>query len=361
MGELSRRDEVYPSRKVRRGEKALELKRAENEPGIRFTFRGEGGGLDDYLARNRTTGLAILKGDTILAERYQYDRTPAHRMTSMSMAKTVVAMLVGIAIAEGRIVSIDDRARKYVPELAGTPYGETPIRHLLTMSSGVRFTETYSGRDDVATLGRLSLLGESEGGAATLEPFRARERHRGAGERFHYASSETQVLGLVLRAATGVPIADYLSEKVWKPMGAEADASWLVDKGGFEAAYTGLNATVRDYARFGLLLANEGRALGRQAIPAEWVRAATTPSGGPFEPGGTSQVLGYGYQTWILPSRSRQFVLRGVRRQAIFVDPVARVVMVHTAADAIGSAGFFELLALWDGVVASVAGPRAAR
>ena len=361
VGELSRRDEVYPSRKVAKGERALDLKRVEVEPPIRFRYVGRESDLDDYLARNRTTGLVILRGDTILVERYQYDRTPAHRMTSMSMAKTVVAMLVGIAIAEGRIGSIDDRAQKYVPELEGTPYGETAIRHLLTMSSGVRFTENYSGHDDVATLGRLSLLGESAGGAATLEPFRSRARERGPGERFSYASGETQVLGLVLRAATGTPLADYLSEKVWKPMGAEADASWLVDKGGFETAYTGLNATVRDYARFGLLLANDGRAGDRQVIPAEWVRAATTPPAKPFEPGRTNQLLGYGYQTWVLPSRARQFVLRGVRRQALFVDPVAKVVMAHTAVGVIGDPGFMELLAVWDGVLATVARPGPAR
>jgi CubicO group peptidase (beta-lactamase class C family) len=360
IGELSRRDEVYPSRKVRKGERTLELGRLEREPPIAFRHRGETATLDDYLARNRTTGLAIVRGDTILAERYQYERTPAHRMTSMSMAKTVVAMLVGIAVAEGRIASIDDRAGKYVPELDGTPYGQTPIRHLLTMSSGVPFAEVYSGQDDVATLARLSLLGQSEGGAATLAPFRDRGRDRPAGERFRYASGESQVLGLVLRAATGTPLADYLSEKIWQPMGAEADASWLVDKGGFEAAFTGLNATVRDYARLGLLLANDGRAFGRQVIPAEWVRAATTPAGKAFEPGRSGSLLGYGYQTWVLPSRTGEFVLRGVRRQAVFVDPVRKLVMVHTAAGDIGDPGFVELLALWNGIVASVAGPKPA-
>lgn len=355
VGELSRRDEVYPSRKVAKGETVQELKRLAAEPEIRFTYRSEGGGLDDYLARNRTTGLVILKGDTIVAERYQYDRTPAHRMTSMSMAKTVVAMLVGVALAEGRIASLDDPAQKYVPEIEGTPYGETALRHLLTMSSGVPFTENYSGADDVATLGRLSVLGESAGGAATLEPFRGRVRERRAGERFRYASAETQVLGLVLRGATGRPLAEYLSEKIWRPMGAESDASWLVDKGGYETAFTGLNATVRDYARFGLLLANDGRAGGRQLIPAEWVRAATTPPADHLRPGRTNQLLGYGYQTWIIPGRERQFVLRGVRRQALFVDPSAQVVMVHTAAGNLGDVGFTELLALWSGVLTSVA------
>ena len=158
-------------------------------------------------------------------------------MTSFSMAKTIVAMLVGIALSEGAIQSLDDRAEKYVPELKGTPYGETSIRHLLTMSSGIRFSETYSGTDDVATLVRLSVLGESDGGAATVMPFRTRERP--AGERYHYSSADTQVLGLVLRAATGRPLADYLSEKIWQPMGAEADASWLIDKGGYEIGLRG--------------------------------------------------------------------------------------------------------------------------
>ncbi len=229
VGLVSRFDEAFPARKVARAPAARPLKRAAAEPAFRYTYESQNSGLDDYLARNRTTGLLLLKGDTILAERYQYDRTPEHRMNSYSMAKTIVAMLVGVALSEGRIRSLDDRAEQYVAELTGTPYGETPIRHLLTMSSGVRFTENYSGADDVATLARLSVLGESEGGAATVMPFRTRDR--APGERFYYSSAETQVLGLVLRAATGKPLAEYLSAKIWQPMGAEADASWAVARG----------------------------------------------------------------------------------------------------------------------------------
>lgn len=359
VGMVSRRDEVAPARKVARGPRVRPLARAATEPAIRYRWRGEDGGLDGYLARNRTTGLLILSGGTILAERYQYDRTPAHRMTSMSMAKTVVAMLVGVALADGRLASIDDVAAKYVPELDATPYGETPIRHLLTMSSGVRFVEVYSGRDDVATLARLSLLGESAGGAATILPFRTRER--AAGERFRYASAETQVLGLVLRAATGMPLADYLSEKIWRPMGAEADASWLVDRGGYEAAFTGLNATVRDYGRFGLLLANDGAWNGRQIVPAAWVREATTASAPRFGPGRAGapvnagcQPRGYGYQTWLLGGNGGQFALRGLRQQAIFVDRASKLVLVHTAAGNVGT-GCGELLALWRGAERALA------
>jgi len=353
VGLVSRFDEVFPARKVAKGAPTRPLKRAAAAPAIRYTYLSQGSGLDDYLSRNRTTGLLILKGDIILAERYQYDRKPEQRMTSYSMAKTIVAMLVGVALSEGKVQSLDDRAEKYVAELKGTPYGETPIRHLLTMSSGVRFTETYSGRDDVATLSRLSPLGERAGGAATVMPFRTRDRPPGEG--FHYSSAETQVLGLVLRAATGKPLAEYLSEKIWQPMGAEADASWSIDKGGYEVAYIGVNATVRDYARLGMLLANDGALDGRQIIPAGWVRAATTPPARQFEPGQTGSILGYGYQTWILPGKERQFMLRGLRGQGVFVDPKSKLVMVHTAAGEVGDPGLMVLLTLWWGVGESLA------
>ena len=349
VGLVSRADEIFPARTVARGAQVRPLRHTEAAvPVIRYRFEGQESGLDDYLSRNRTTGLLILKNDTIVTERYQYDRRPEHRMASYSMAKTIVAMLVGVALSEGRIRSLDDRAEKYVSELNGTPYGETALRHLLTMSSGVRFTENYSGADDVATLVRLSALGESEGGAATLAPFRTRERP--PGQKFSYSSAETQVLGLVLRAATGKPLAGYFSERIWQPMGAEADASWIVDKGGYEAAYFGVNATLRDYARLGLLLATDGVRDGREIIPAGWVHAATTPPAKQFAPGHTGSLLGYGYQTWIVPGRERQFMLRGLRGQAVLVHPKSKVVMVHTAAGEVGQ-GIGELIALWSGVV----------
>jgi len=202
------------------------------------------------------------------------------------------------------------------------------------------------------------VLGESDGGAATVMPFRTRDRP--PGERFSYSSAETQVLGLVLRAATGKPLAEYLSEKIWQPMGAEADASWTIDKAGYEAAYFGINATVRDYARLGMLLANDGALDGRQIIPARWVRAATTPPAKQFQPGQASSFFGYGYQTWILPGKERQFMLRGLRGQGVFVDPKAKVVMVHTAAGNVGDSGMGERIALWSGVVKSLAKRRSA-
>jgi CubicO group peptidase (beta-lactamase class C family) len=345
VGLVSRRDEVYAHRIVAKPARKRELKRAASEPRIRIGYGQYAGTIDDYLARNRTTGLLILKGDRILVERYQYDRTPAHRMTSFSMAKTVVAMLVGIALADGSIKSLDDPVQSYVVELAGTPYGETPIRHLLTMSSGVRFSEIDGGTDDVATMARLAVMGESEGGAATVMPFRTRDRP--PGQKLSYASGDSQVLGLVLRAATGKPLADYLSERIWKPMGAESDASWMIDKAGFEIGWAGINATLRDYGRLGILLAHDGVLDGRRILPLGWVKTATTPAAPQFQPGQSGAGLfGYGYQTWLIGGTERQFALLGRRGQAIFVDPKSKLVLVHTAAG--GGGGMSgDLIALW--------------
>ena len=205
-----------------------------------------------------------------------------HRFTSWSMAKTVTAMLIGIAIAEGHIRSVDDPAAAYVPALADTEYGRTSFRHLLQMSSGVRFVEEYSGQDDITRLAADTFRQVGSGGVEAVTPFNVRVAPPGT--RFYYASAETQVLGLVLRNAVGRPVADYLQEKIWEPMGAEADATWLIDRAGQEATYCCLNAVLRDYARLGLLLAHDGHWRGRQIIPAAWIEDATRVRPGQPQP-----------------------------------------------------------------------------
>jgi CubicO group peptidase (beta-lactamase class C family) len=335
VGLFSHFDEVYPARKVARAGPVHQLARAAAEPAISYgTPDGRRRGVDDFLGNNRTMGLLILQGDRILAERYQYDRTAEQRFHSQSMAKTVVAMLVGIALQDGKIRSIDDLAQDYVPALADSPYGKTSLRHLLTMSSGVKYHETYQPGDDNAILTARTYKQQSAGGADTLAPFAAREREVPAGTRFYYASSETVTLALALRAAVGVPLADYLSAKVWKPMGAEADASWLIDAAGFEVGFVGLNATLRDYGRLGLLLANEGVAEGRQIVPAAWVRAMTSADAPHLRFGAALPVGGYGYQTWLIDPREPYFALLGIRGQGIFVDPMSKAVVVFIAAHA---------------------------
>jgi CubicO group peptidase (beta-lactamase class C family) len=330
VGSHSHLDEIFPSRLIRKAPVPSCLARIA-EPRITYEFDGASLTLDDYVVRTPTTGLLVARENTILVERYQYGRTDRHRFTSASMAKTVTAMLVGVAIAEGHIRSIEDPAVTYVPELAGTEYGRTSLRHLLQMSSGVRYSEDYSGAGDHARFTASTYLGLGPGGATAVKAFN--ERVAPPGTKFSYASTETQVLGLVLRAATDEPVAEYLQSKIWQEIGTEADATWLVDNSGQEATYTGLNAVLRDYGRLGILLAADGKWQGRQLIPASWILDATTAREDQphLRPGRADPIFGYGYQTWILPGPRRMFMLWGTRGQRIFVDPQSRLVMVNTA------------------------------
>ncbi len=344
----SRLDEILPARRVARPAVAHPLRRSDPAAGVAYEFQAKTYSLDEYLVRHPATGFLIARGDTILVERYQYGRRDTHRFTSWSMAKTLTAMLVGIAIEEGRIRSIDDRAGDYVPELTATEYGLTSIRHLLTMSSGVRFREDYAADDDSSRLAADTFLNLGPGGPAAVAAFN--ERTAAPGTRFYYASSETQVLGLVLRAATGRSNADYLSEKIWQPIGAEADATWIIDAAGQEAAFCCVNAVLRDYARLGLLLAHDGRLGERQIIPRAWLLAATTVRNADahLRPRTAHRFFGYGYQTWILPGEARVFALLGIRGQTIYVDPAAKLVLVHTAVrKRFVDPGAAELGALW--------------
>src|SRR4029453_7216823 len=170
VGSFSHLDEIFRGRLIHAAPTPSRLVRVA-EPHITWTFRGTDLTLDDYLSRNPTTGLLIARGDTILVERYQYSRTDRHRFTSWSMAKTVTGMLIGIAIDEGRIRSIDDPAAAYVTELAGTEYGRTSLRHLLQMSSGVRFREQHSSIDDASRLTYETFLRHGAGGPSAVTPF----------------------------------------------------------------------------------------------------------------------------------------------------------------------------------------------
>jgi CubicO group peptidase (beta-lactamase class C family) len=264
----------------------------------------------------------------------------------------VTSMLLGIAVAEGAIRSIDQPASDYVPELAGSEYGATPIRALLHMASGVAFSEVYDGADDNAKLGRMRFGSSNPGAAKALAMFNAREA--APGTRFHYASSETQVLGLVLAAAVRMPLAAYLQSRIWQPMGAEADASWVVDSRGADVASCCLNAVLRDWARFALLLAHDGAWHGRQIIPRQWVLDATSVEAPYLAPAAATRTFGYGYQVWLRPGGRRQFALLGVHGQVILVDPLAHLVLVHTAVrlKASQDPAAAELYALWQALVA---------
>jgi CubicO group peptidase (beta-lactamase class C family) len=358
VGAYSHFDEIFCSRLVPRATTPWLFKRAP-EPKISYIFGSTRFSIEDYLSHNPTTGLLIAKDDTILYEHYQYGRTDRDRFLSQSMAKTITAMLIGVAKSEGKIKSIDDPVSDYVPGLTTKEYGRTPILALLHMSSGVAFSEDYDAHNVRNDLDRLNkdLFGKpGKDPVASVAQFNTL---RDPPEpKWKYASIETEVLGLVLRAAIGRPIADYLHDKVWQAIGTEADASWAIDGTRHEVTYCCFNAVLRDYARLGRLLAHDGAWEGRQLIPRQWLLHATTADGylAPVV-GEVDLYFGYGYQVWILPGKQRGFVLMGIRGQTIWVDPTSKLVMVHTAVRKNPSASEAEAIALWHGVLSRFLSP----
>ncbi len=244
------------------------------------------------------------------------------------MAKSIVSLAIGLALAEKRFASLDDVVAKYVPKLAGSPYGDTTIRNLLRMSSGVHFDETLQRDDDLA---RLYKARNSAGDIEALRLLRVRDAPQGT--RFHYASSDTVALAVLLRAVTGSTLSEFLTPRLWQPMRAQSDATWATTRDGLESGAGSFSATLRDYGRLGLLLANDGATDNTQIVPKDYLLDATDARRQPdaFAPGRATRYFGYGYQFWLFPGEKRRFALQGAYGQSIFVDPELKLVMVITA------------------------------
>ncbi len=302
----------------------------------------------------------MLKNGEIVAERYRYGHREEARFLSFSMAKSVTSMLIGVALEKGLIASLDDPAGQYAKDLAGSAYGATSIRHLLRMSSGITFTERYDGQDDVSKLSYSFATG-TPSMVSVLRSYS--ERHSPPGEKFVYASAETDVLGRVLTGATKRTMADLTTEWLWQPMGAESDAFWCHGRDRQAGAYFCFNATLRDWGRLGLLMANDGQVAGRQIISAQYLREATDVAMQPnaFAPAKATPYFGYGYQFWLQPLKERSFAFQGVHDQVVFVQPATGIVMVQTAVYAQASGAqdpepYSERAALWLGVLQCLGG-----
>ena len=334
VGAFTHLDQIYPTRLVERAGSPWNFKCSTAQ--IYYDFQGSRFSPIDYVSRNPVTGLLIAKDDHILFEHYQYARTDHDRFVSQSMVKSIIGLLIGIAIAEGAIKSVDDTPEAYVPGFRGSEYGRTPIRDLLHMSSGVDFGETRDGGRDLNRLWNgmgIAFPTTKMGTVNSIVQFN--QRIAPAGTRFYYASIEPDVLGMVLHNAVNKSASDYLREKLWEPVGAEADARWLIDADGFELAHFGFNAVLRDYARLGRLLAHDGAWDGKQIVTAQWMIDATTvrASDTYLLPGRATKKFGYGYLLWLFPGERRQFALLGYKGQYVCVDPVSKLVMVHTAVE----------------------------
>ena len=333
VGTFSNMEKVFSPRIVATSPATSPLPPYDGSSSFTYPYGGQNYSVDDFLSRQRITGLLILKDGKIVLGRYQYDRKPEHRFASMSMAKTVVGLLVGVALKEGKIASLDDPAEKYAPELKGSAWGAVTFRNLLRMSSGAKWSDKVvaGAATDIARLSAETYYRRARGGPSAITW--VKDSVAPQGTVFNYSSAETFALALALRGAIGVDLATYLSEKIWKVIGAESDASWLTDWSGMESAYCCINARLRDYGRLGLLLANDGVWNGREVIPKEFLLDATDATRQPdyLRPRRATQFFGYGYQTWIYPFSTRTFQARGLFGQEIIVQPESRTVVVMTS------------------------------
>ena len=277
-----------------------------------------------YLDRYPATSLLVMRAGRLVFERYQYSGVPSDRFASFSMTKSVVAILVGIALDEGRIGSLDDLAEQYLPALSGTVWGRVSIRNLLRMSSGIAWRRTED-----TNLHERDILVRKMPIAASLKRFDRLNFE--AGRKFNYNNANTSVLGLVVARVFGAPLADVLSKRIWRPMGAERDAYWMTDVAQRETGFAYLNASPRDLIRLGQLLLAFGKLDDRQIIPARWVAqlAGEGITGCPFAPGCIFGKWGYAYQTWLLPDRLGYFFW-GVYGQLLIILPKSQTVILQT-------------------------------
>jgi CubicO group peptidase (beta-lactamase class C family) len=319
-------DRLYPTRVVKHGSTVYVLPAAA-KPLSNFTFTSSGKQYDlyDYVSLNRVAGLVVIKDGKVAFETYQLGNTANTRWMSMSVVKSMTASLVGAAIKDGYIKSIDDPVTRYLPQLTGSAYDGVSVRNLLQMCSGVRWNETYT--DPNSDRRHMLSVQNSQKPDGVLELMAKLPRAAPPGTRWNYSTGETSVVGALVRAAVGKPVAQYLSERIWAKFGMEADATWWLESpDGLEVGGSGLSATLRDYARFGLFLLGGGKAGGEQVLPDDWVQEAGSPKVV------DGKVVDYGYMLWPIPRSAGTinegaFEARGIFGQHVYVNPKEKVVI----------------------------------
>ena len=283
-------------------------------PGKPLVLRG----IDAILAGQRIAGLVILQDGKVRLERYGLGFDANGRWTSFSVAKSFTSTLVGAALQDGAIKSLDDKVSAYIPDLRGSAYDDVTIRQLMMMSSGVRWNEDYE--DPAADVAQFNKAKPDPGVDATVSYLRKLPRAHPPGTVWHYNTGETNLIGVLVSSATKKPLSAYLQEKIWQPAGMAAAATWLKGATGHEIAGCCLQAATRDYARFGLFVLADGVAGGAPVVPPGWFAAATTKQQDIGEPG-----RGYGYQWWTYDDGA--VAAQGIFGQGIFIDRKRRLVI----------------------------------
>lgn len=303
----------------------------------KFSFKGQDVDINEYLNRSETMGLLVIKNGKIKHEKYYGGATDTSTFTSWSVAKSFVSTLVGIAIDEGKIKSVKDKASDYVATLKGTAYGDVSIEHLLQMSSGIDYSEIYPDpEDDVykPSDADISFLSSIADGGSLDKYVSERTKKEDAGEVFDYRSIDTHVLSWIVREATGRELIDYMQEKLFSPLGMEGDAFWNTDDKGKPIGYCCLNMRLKDYAKLGGLFLNNGFWNGQQIVSAAWTERATIPTAEHLLPT-AGKLRGYQYQWWVPYGfeKEGEFMAVGIWGQHIYVNRAQKTIVVRAATD----------------------------
>ena len=275
-----------------------------------------------YMREQRTAGLVIIQDGKLRLEEYGLGFDANGQWTSFSVAKSFTSTLVGAAIKDGFINSIEDKVSDYIPNLKGSAYDDVSIKQLLTMTSGVRWNEDYEDKNsDVALFNEHTA---EPGVDATVSYMRTLSREAPAGDKWVYKTGETNLIGVLVSSATGKTLSAYLSEKIWAPFGMEHNGSWLLGSTGHEISGCCIQASTRDFARFGQFMLAGAQIDGKPVLPEKWIAAATTRQADIGHPG-----KGYGYQWWTDDDGS--FAAQGIFGQGIFIDPKRKLVIASNS------------------------------
>ena len=312
---------LFPGHVVKAGDNPRPL--PQGEPLTR-ALGGEAA-VDALMASMNVAGLLVLEDGRIRLERYARGHGPERRWTSFSVAKSLTSTLVGAAIKDGYIGSLDDPVTRYIPELAGSGYDGVKVRQILTMTSGVKWNEDY--RDPESDVARMFSAAPPAGIDVTVAYLRKLPSEAEPGTKWVYKTGETNLIGVLVTKATGKTLADYLSEQLWRPYGMEADAYWQIDEGGQEIGGCCISVTLRDYGRIGQFMLDGATAGGEKVVPDGWIAAATTNQ---VETGEEGRGFGYGYQWWTGPNGTYDAI--GIFGQMIHIDPARKLVIVTSSA-----------------------------
>jgi CubicO group peptidase (beta-lactamase class C family) len=317
-------DELFHTRLVPRSGPVWMLPRADHALDFTYTFQGQTYTPAQFLERTFTNALLVMKDGRIVSETYRNNTNAATRFIAFSMTKSLTSLLIGCALEEKRIRSLDDPITQYLPELKSGGYNGVTIRHILQMRSGVDYEERYDfGNPGTAARNHEHALVLNV--VRFADAARTIKRKHPPGEVWQYKTLDTAVLGWLLeRVIGGNNISAYTAQRLWEPLGAEADGFYIMDGVpgvGREFSGAGFNATLRDFGRLGQLVLNGGEANGRRIVSQEWIRESTRPTGqGDGAPG-------YGYQWW-MTVRPGAFEALGLQGQYIFIDPATGTVVV---------------------------------